>query len=127
MTMGNKERRREVAANLRILDDEAKALIEEQMFRFTIEELAGNIMFSIGLCVAMGAAGLETKTLGDSWGLLAGLIDPTCAMRYDAAHLNFICSRCGARFHDLELADAQGGCLTARYCPDCGARVMKYE
>ena len=70
------EKRREVAENLRRLDDETVALIDERMYRLTNEELAGNAVLNIGLCIAMCEAGFETKTLGDFWDLLADLIDP---------------------------------------------------
>lgn len=75
------EKRREVAANLRHLDDETCALIDERMYRLTNEELAGNAVLNIGLCIAMCEAGFDTKTLGDFWDLLADLIDvPTTVL-----------------------------------------------
>ena len=70
------DKRREVAENLRHLSDETCALIDERMYRLTNEELAGNAVLNIGLCIAMYEAGFETKTLGDFWDLLADLIDP---------------------------------------------------
>lgn len=69
-------KRREVAENLRHLDDETCALIDERMYCLTNEELAGNAVLNIGLCMAMYEAGFGTKTLGDFWDLLADLIDP---------------------------------------------------
>lgn len=72
------EKRREVAESLRNLDDETIALIDERIYRLTNEELAGCAVLSIGLCKAVCEAGLDTRTMGDFWDLLAGLIDPTC-------------------------------------------------
>ena len=69
-------KRREVAENLRHLDGETGALIEERMHRLTNEMLAGNAVLNIGLCIAMYEAGFDTKTMGDFWNLLADLIDP---------------------------------------------------
>lgn len=70
------EKRREVAARLRLLDDEAKALIVEQMHKLTYEEINGSLVLMLGLFVAVDAAGLEMKQSGNFWDLLADLIDP---------------------------------------------------
>ena len=70
------EKRREVAENLRHLGDETCALIDQRMHLLTNEELAGNAVLNIGLCMAMCEAGFDTKTMGDFWDLLADLIDP---------------------------------------------------
>lgn len=108
------DKRREVAANLRHLDDGAKALIEERMNRLTNDELAGSIVLNIGLCMAMYAAGLETKTLGDFWDLLADLIDPTCEWRNDGGNQTpWRCAACGCERSAVP-----------NYCPNCGARVV---
>lgn len=116
------DERREVAANLRRLDDGTKSLIEERMNRLTNDELAGSIVLNIGLCMAMYAAGLETETLGDFWDLLADLIDPTTTVDEtgvetvaDAVHL-CECNECG---HSFEWVYGE-----YEYCPRCGARVV---
>ena len=116
------DQRREVAANLRLLDDEAQALIKEQMLRFTIEELTENIMFSIGLCAAANEAGLETKTLGDSWDIIADLIDPTCRNLAMKPADEFLCSKC-CEHVDIAYMDSCDD-YHAKYCPNCGARVV---
>lgn len=124
------EKRREVAENLRHLDDETIALIDEWMHRLTNEELSGNAVLNIGLCIAMYEAGFETKTLGDFWDLLADLIDrPTCRDVGDSYHvIDFVCSECGC---ELDVNDREGeptmwngGTPTVpKYCPSCGAEV----
>ena len=70
------EERREVAENLRHLDDETCALIDQRMHLLTNKELAANVVLNIGLCMAMCEAGFDSKTFGDFWDLLADLIDP---------------------------------------------------
>lgn len=114
--------RRKVAANLRRIDDGAIALIDERMNRLTNDELAGIIVLNIGLCMAMLEAGLETKTLGDFWDLLADLIDPTTTVDEtgvetvaDAVHL-CECNECG---HSFEWVYGE-----YEYCPRCGSRVV---
>lgn len=124
MMIGDSERR-EVAANLRHLDDETCALIYERMHRLTNEELAGNAVLNIGLCMAMGEAGFDTKTLGDFWDLLADLIDvPTTVLDLTdvETHGNakvriYECSRCGRTCEDVY----------GKYerCPHCGAVVVE--
>ena len=108
--------RREVAANLRGLDDGKKALIEGRMFKLTNVELARSVVLNIGLCLALDGAGLDTKTSGDFWGLLADLIDrPTNTLTEDEDGRT-CCANCGCAA--LYMSDAT-------YCPDCGARVVK--
>lgn len=91
--MPSDSERREVAENLRNLDDETIALIDERIYRLTDEELAGSAVLNIGLCKAVCEAGLDTRTMGDFWDLLADLIDPTCrnVSGYKDA---FECSEC---------------------------------
>lgn len=119
------EERREVARNLRVLDGGMVALIEEQVGKLTGTELAGCLVFSIGLCVALYAADFDTKTLGDFWDLLADLIDrPTCHNIYDenkGCANGFMCSTCGHAVEDYEGYRVSG---TWNYCPNCGAKVL---
>ena len=117
------EERREVARNLRVLDGGMVALIEEQVGKLTGTELAGCLVSSIGLCVALYAADFDTKTLGDFWDLLADLIDrPTCEDVYVnhssgfSPCVMFKCSRCGA---------SHAGLTYFNYCPTCGAEVVE--
>lgn len=67
---------------------------------------------------------------------LADLIDPTCKDVGDEAH--FVCSSCGCRVDrwqgDLDLdpitptvMEDGEGLVTPRYCPSCGARVVKTD
>lgn len=110
------DKRREVAASLRHLNDETVALIDERMYRLTDEELAGNAVLNIGLCKAMYEVGFDTKTLGDFWDLLADLIDrPTCHLVEDEDGYT-ACSECGCTALCM---------LDASYCPECGAMVVK--
>ena len=116
--MTSDSERREVAANLRNLDDGKKALIEGRMFKLTNVELARSVVLNIGLCLALDGAGLDTKTSGDFWGLLADLIDrPTCRMEPEGE--GFRCSECGT-YHDMSGFEE----FPWPYCPECGARVV---
>lgn len=110
------EERREVAENLRHLDDETVALIDERMHCLTNEEIAKTVVLNIGLCKAIYVAGLDVKTLGDFWDLLADLIDPTCEMTPQGE--GFRCSACGT-YHDMSGFDE----FPWPRCPECGARV----
>lgn len=132
--MTGDEKRREVAENLRHLDDETCALIDERMHRLTNEMLAGNAVLNIGLCMAMHEAGFETKTLGDFWDLLADLIDPTCHIVLKPSDSDFsdepqyLCSRCGKAGIDVYERDdytLAGIVDHAHYCSYCGARVVR--
>ena len=117
--------RREVAANLRGLDDGKKALIEGRMFKLTNVELARSVVLNIGLCLALDGAGLDTKTSGDFWGLLADLIDrPTCSLDLTdvETHGNvkvrtYECSECGRSCEEIYGEYER--------CPHCGARVVE--
>lgn len=70
----------------------------------------------------------------DYGAMLADLIDPTCEDVGDEAH--FVCSSCGCRVDrwqgDLDLdpitptvMEDGEGLVTPRFCPGCGARVVK--
>lgn len=123
------DKRREVAENLRHLDDETCALIDERMHRLTNEELAGNAVLNIGLCKAMYEAGFDTKTLGDFWDLLADLIDrPTCDDVGD--DWTFRCSACGCGLDIRDVFEGEptmwkdGAAQVPKFCPNCGANVV---
>lgn len=69
---------------------------------------------------------------------LADLIDPTCRIAYideswsspDVGHIDewhYECSRCCYELNDEEMDEFEGGALPFRYCPDCGARVVRDE
>lgn len=119
------EKRREVAANLRRLDDRAKALIEERMNRLGNDSLAKLLVISLGLCVALDGAGAHPETSGDFWDLLADLIDPTCEARFDTVCDGFTCLRCGSKWpQSYKTYDGHGGWHDMRFCPHCGARVV---
>lgn len=118
------DKRRKAAANLRSLDDEAKALIVEQMHKLTYEEIDASLVLMLGLFVAVDAAGLEMKQSGNFWDLLADLIDlPTCRLDLTdvETHGNvkvriYECSRCGRTCEDVY----------GKYerCPHCGGVVV---
>ena len=118
------DKRREVAESLRNLDDETCALIDGWMYRRTNEELATNAVLNIGLCMAMCEAGLETKTMGDFWDLLADLIDPTCEY-VPIGDGRFGCSECGNTVMlDYDVPVTGETPMPFRHCPNCGARVV---
>lgn len=57
---------------------------------------------------------------------VADLIDrPTCRMRFDAVHQDFVCSACGHWFDSFQTFDGHGKWSDMRYCPNCGARVVE--
>lgn len=69
---------------------------------------------------------------------LADLIDPTCRIIYvdesystpDAGRVDewhYECSRCCYELSDGEMDEFEGGALPFRYCPNCGARVVREE
>ena len=119
------DKRREVAENLRHLDDETCAMIDERMHRLTNEMLAGNAVLNIGLCIAMYEAGFETKTLGDFWDLLADLIDrPTCHLDLTDVETygnvkvkTYECSECGMSCEEIYGEYER--------CPHCGGVVVE--
>lgn len=55
---------------------------------------------------------------------LADLIDPTCKLRFDSVHQDFVCTHCGAWFDGFQTYDGHGKWNDMRYCPNCGARVV---
>ena len=134
MTMTS-DKRREVAANLRRIDDVAQALIEERMNRLGNDPLAELVVISLGLCVALDGAGVHPEAVGDFWGLLADLIDPTCNDEADVNPVDgFTCSACGwsgrIEEDDTDLDTYQEPMFddfaefSPHYCPNCRARVV---
>lgn len=120
------DKRREVAENLRHLDDETCALIDERMYRLTNEEMAGSAVLNIGLCIAMYEAGFETKTLGDFWDLLADLIDvPTTVLDLTETTRTVH----GEEVHVWECRECAQSCEEMyggyEYCPHCGRKVVR--
>lgn len=116
--------RREVARNLRALDDSAKAEIEARMGRLSNVQLASVLVSALGLCAALDAAGLDTETGGDFFALMADLIDrPTCTMtecRIDHGSVSWgvRCSRCNDEFEHAFPNEFN-------WCPNCGAEVVE--
>lgn len=120
------DRRRKLAANLRSLDDEAKVLIVEQMRKLSYEEIYGSLVLMLGLFVAVDAAGLEMKQSGNFWDLLADLIDrPMCKNLATKSADELLCSECGEHV-DIAYMDSCDD-YHARYCPNCGARVVSSD
>lgn len=123
------EERREVAENLRHLDDETIALIDERIYRLTNEELAGCAVLGIGLCKAVCEAGLDTKTMGDFWDLLADLIDQTTCKVDSVEPIEY------GEFNEtigyvFKLACGHSVMrpymeMPPAYCDECGARVVR--
>lgn len=106
------ERRREVAENLREIDEAWPTLVddlEEDPLRFGALAMAG-----ILACVDDRAV----------FRRLADLIDPTCKLRFDSVHQDFVCTHCGAWFDGFQTYDGHGKWNDMRYCPKCGARVV---
>lgn len=117
------DKRRKAAANLRSLDDEAKVLIVEQMHKLTYEEIDASLVLMLGLFVAVDAAGLEMKQSGNFWDLLADLIDcPTCKNLATKSADELLCSECGEHVDIAYMENADD--YHARYCPNCGAKVV---
>lgn len=57
---------------------------------------------------------------------LADLIDrPTCEMRYDSVHVDYVCSRCGQHYQYFETYDGDGHPVPFKYCPTCGSEVVE--
>lgn len=119
------DKRRKVAENLRNLDDETIALIDERIYRLTNEKLAGCAVLGIGLCKAVCEAGLDTKTMGDFWDLIADLIDPTCEY-VPIGDGRFGCSECGYTVElDFDVPVTDETPMPFRHCANCGARVVR--
>lgn len=67
-----------------------------------------------------------TSTYKDAMVRLADLIDrQTCKLRFDSVHQDFVCTRCGAWFDGFQTFDGHGKWNDMRYCPNCGARVVR--
>ena len=118
------EKRREVAENLRLIDDGIIDLMKEQICHLTDEELDANVVFGLGLRLTAAVAGLETTTLGKSWELLADLIGPTCEY-VPIGEERFGCSECGNTVrldYDVPVTDETP--MPFKHCPNCGARVV---
>ena len=61
----------------------------------------------------------------ESWSLS---IDPTCHLGFDRALDDFVCSRCGSKWPDrCQVLDGASGWHGFRYCPNCGARVVRFD
>lgn len=69
----------------------------------------------------IGAKFSDWLTINDR---LADLIDPTCELRFDAVHQDFVCGACSHRFDSFQTFDGHGKWHDMRYCPNCGARVV---
>ena len=127
VSMITDEKRREVAARLRGLDDSVKAEIESRMARLSNKDLAATLVSALGLAVALAGAGFDTRTGGDLWELMAGLIDrPTC--RNVGEDREFECSECGMIWYLLDKEDAYSEWAHVRnppHCPSCACRVVR--
>ena len=61
----------------------------------------------------------------ESWSLS---IDQTCDVRIDAVRNELTCSRCGSKWpRSYQTYDGHGGWHDVRYCPNCGARVVRFD
>ena len=82
---------------------------------------AWDVLFALGL--------KQSDTIGfvraDDAARLADLIDPTCRLRFDSVHQDFVCTHCGAWFDGFQTFDGHGKWSDMRYCPNCGARVVR--
>lgn len=82
------------------------------------------------LDVIAGAAGIETEgkfsheVEVETYAAIADLIDPTCKLRFDSVHQDFVCTQCGAWFDGFQTYDGHGKWNDMRFCPHCGARVV---
>ena len=57
---------------------------------------------------------------------LADLIDrPTCEMRYNSVHVDYVCSRCGQHYQYPATYDGDGHPIPFKHCPTCGAEVVE--
>lgn len=63
----------------------------------------------------------------DDVGSLADFIDPTCKLRFDSVHQNFVCTHCGARFDSFQTFDGHGKWNDMRYCTNCGTRMVMQD
>lgn len=59
---------------------------------------------------------------------LADLIDrPTCKIRYDSVHIDYVCNRCGQHYGYPATSDGNGHPVEFKFCPTCGAEVVDHE
>lgn len=82
------------------------------------------------LDVIAGSVGVEVagkfshEVEKETYAALADLIDPTCKLKFDFVHLDFVCTSCGAWFDEFQTYDGHGRWNDMRFCPNCGARVV---
>lgn len=108
------DERVKVAKDLRKLD-ESGMFSREIIEQASVESLAVTMM---GLISATG--------LCDVFGRLADLIDPTCEIMWPATPDKFgVCSACGALINMRDSVADATNYLKPRYCPNCGARVVR--
>lgn len=112
------EKRREVAARLRGLDDSVKAEIESRMARLSNKDLAATLVSALGLATALAGAGFDTRTGGDFWELMADLMDTPTAHAIQRCPGAFY--ECGACGQDAWTSKDK----VTLFCPHCGARVI---
>lgn len=113
--MATPEQRREVAERLR-----EDASCSERSPRFVIESYLG-IEYD-------GTDVLEESYKSESLLHLADLIDPTCKPVVDDAHDmddELVCSECGCFL--AIVVDGKPSEPLYRYCPVCGARIVRDE
>lgn len=109
------EERREVARNLR--EDAANDELRKHLF---VDEII---------------VGCIDETMYDEWGnvreveilnKLADLIDrTTCKIKQDVPAIWGICSNCGAAVNTVRAVGDATKYLPTRYCPNCGAEVVR--
>ena len=110
--MVDDNKRREVAQRLR----EARTFIS--ILPNTIPEQSAYDAFKL----ILACVGYER---GNVFDILADLIDrPTCKMESHQEVLYGRCSLCGAFVRRDVVTDCTGG-ITVKYCPNCGADVVK--
>lgn len=109
--MATSDERREVAENLRYMDQYESIRYKEQFF----DELAETVV------------GFEDyHDFGTVIEKLADLIDPTCEIVRPATPDKFgVCSACGALVNMRDAVANATNYLKPRYCPNCGARVVR--
>lgn len=82
---------------------------------------AWDVLFALGMerCDAIGFVNaIDAQRFAD-------LIDPTCKLRFDSVHQDFVCTHCGAWFDGFQTYNGHGKWNDMRYCPNCGARVVR--
>ena len=109
----------EITRNERVLV--AKCLREDFGGCEYAEDFRDRILDYIGGDDANGPANMHASLANG----LADLIDPTCRLRFDSVHQDFVCTHCGAWFDGPQTYNGHGKWNHMRYCPSCGARVVK--